>query len=476
MKKDKTIIIILDGLDYFYIKKNIEKFSIFKKLYEEGSLCPLKSVIPADSIPSWTTIYTGLNPAEHGVLESIDYLNFKNKVKGDYSIIEGHSFWDVLGKKGKKVFVFNPFMAYPAWDVNGMMICGPVFEGGDISTNHPEAVDIDKLPAMGGMVDHPTDREMEKFYNDTMKLSQSQFDAFHEYFKEDLYDFAFLGVTTCDRIQHFLWRYTDEGDRTFPKKNNRLKDSILKMYQLMEKNVEKMMEMYGENCNIVVLSDHGHGRRCEKTFYINQWLINEKIIKDKTRKKRCIEYAKNFTLRILANFRKVEKGVDFFKKFEFAHKVKNADYIFSDKKQKVYVPKFDGVNPFGGIMVSRTALKNDTEYEKMRQRIIDGLLKVTDNGKPIMLWVRRREELYEGVKQKNYPDIVFCMRSEYGVDRGLFGKRLFGINAMHEIISGGHRFVGVIMGNRNDVKNVKSVLNIYKYILRISGGNNEEKA
>lgn len=47
-------------------------------------------------------IYTGLNPAEHGVLESIDYLDFKNKVKGDYSVIQGHSFWDVLSEEGKK--------------------------------------------------------------------------------------------------------------------------------------------------------------------------------------------------------------------------------------------------------------------------------------------------------------------------------------------------------------------------------------
>lgn len=463
--KNKTIMVILDGLDYEFIEKNLDNFQLFRKLYGEKKLCPLESVVPADSIPSWTTIYTGKNPAEHGILESIDYLDFKHKVKGDYSVIQGNSFWDVLSKKGKKVFVFNPFMAYPAWDVNGLMICGPVFEGGEVSTNHPEKVDMSNMPDIGGMVEQPTDKEMYNFYRNTMDLSQRQFDTFHKYFTMDRYDFAFLGITTPDRMQHFLWRYNDSGDRTYPKKNNRLDGSILAMYQLMEKNVQKIMDDYGDEYNIVVISDHGHGRRCEKTFYINQWLIDQKLIQDKSKKKRAVEYAKNTLFRIMATMGCVRSGTQFFKQFKFAHKVKNADYVFTSDKEKVYAPKFDGTNPFGGIMVDRAKFASDEAYEEMRQKIIDRLRQVKDNGKPIMIWVKRREEIYAGVKVANYPDIVYRMLPEYGVDRGLYGKRWFGINAMHEVVSGGHQFIGVIMGNRDDLSTVKSVLNIYRYVL-----------
>ena len=65
---------------------------------------------------------------------------------------------------------------------------------------------------------------------------------------------------------------------------------------------------------------------------------------------------------------------------------------------------------------------------------------------------------------------VYRMKPEYGVDRGLYGKKLFGINAMHEVLSGGHQFLGVIMGNRDDVKTVRSVLNMHNYIIRINRG------
>ena len=204
-------------------------------------------------------------------------------------------------------------------------------------------------------MDHPTDKEMPNFYKETMELSRKQFDTFHKYFQKDEYDFAFLGVTTPDRMQHFLWRYTDPGDRTYPGKNN-LQNSILEMYQLMEKNVKRIMDTYGKEYNVIIISDHGHGRRCEKTFYINQWLIDQGIIKDQSKKKRIVEYAKNSMYRFLVTFHMVESGTKFFKQFKFAHKVKNADYIFSDEKQKVYAPKFDGCNPFGGIMVTRSDL------------------------------------------------------------------------------------------------------------------------
>lgn len=464
----KTIFIILDGLDYEFIRLHAEELPVFGRLMEQKRLHRLPSVIPADSIPSWTTIYTGLNPAEHGVLESIDYLDFKNKVKTDASVIQGHTFWDVLSRAGKKVFVFNPFMAYPAWDVNGLMICGPVFEGGDVSTNCPDQVDFAALPAVGGMVDHPTHREMPDFFRNTMDLSQRQFDAFHQYFRAQSYDFAFLGITTPDRMQHFLWRYTDPEDRTYPGETP-LKDSVLRMYQLMEENVDRILREYGEEYNVVAISDHGHGRRCQQVFYINQWLIQNGFIPERSRKKRAVEYAKNATLNVLAKAHCVQAGTGFFKKFKVFHKVKNADHVFH-AKGAVYAPKFDGVNPYGGIAVKRECFASDAEYEDMRQRIIDALKTVCHNGKPVMRWVKRREEIYRGAKVENYPEIVYWMEDDYGAERGLYGKRLFGISPFHEVISGGHRPNGVILSNREDVSEAESVPDIYQYIIRISGG------
>lgn len=465
--KDKVLLVILDGFDYQFIIDHAKELPFFAKLTSEHKLKILESVVPADSIPSWTTIYTGLNPAEHGVIESIDYLNDRDNPTGDASVIKGNAFWDKWSADGKKVLIYNPFIAYPAWEVNGAMICGPVFEGGEISTNSKD-VDVSKLPPLGGLVDHPNKHTMVDFFNSNMKLTQEQFDSFDCIFSEGNYDCAMLGILTSDRMQHFLWKYCDETDRCYVKKSP-LKSSLEQMYQLMEKNVKSIFEKYGDEYNIVVISDHGHGRRCQKTFYINQWLINNGFIPDRSFKNKCTEFAKNGMLTFLAHIHCVQGGSQFFKRFKFAQRVKSADYVFNTKKKKkVYAPSFDGTNPFGGIELCKELFASEEEYEATRDDIINKLCLVEDHGKRIMLWVKKREEIYQGDNVRNYPDIIYRMKNDYGVDRSLFGGRLFGISAFHEVISGGHRYEGVIMSNSDEIANIKSVLDIHGLMVKLS--------
>lgn len=464
MQKEKTILLVLDGLDYSYIERNIEHFHLFKNLFDTARLHILNSVVPADSIPSWITIYTGMNPAEHGILLTIDYLNEKQKIPGQAALVKGKSFWDKIGEKGKKVFVFNPFIASPAWDVNGVMVCRSTLESkNEITTNCPDLVDVASLDLGGTLRKNPTAKELPQFLRDTWKMTDSQFDNFHKYFNKDNYDFGFLGVTTPDRLQHITWKYTDPEDRCFPK-NNPFQNVILEGYKYFEKQIQKFIDLYGEEYNIVVISDHGHGRRCQNVFYINQWLINNNFIPDKSKKKRTIEFLKNSALSNLARIHKVQIGTNFFKKFKFVHKVKNAEHVFKNKGA-IYAPNFDGVNPFGGIAVKEDFFSDHDAYELKRQEIIDKLKLVTDKGKPIMKWVKRREEIYSGKDIKNYPEIIYLMDNDYGVDRGLFGKKIFGISPFHEIISGGHRYEGVIMAtDKNIIEDVESVLDIHKKI------------
>ena len=106
-EKRRTILVVLDGLDFAYIRDHREKLPYFDGLLAQEMLAPLESVVPADSIPAWTSLYTGLNPAEHGMLESIDYLNEKTVKQPDACVIREKTIWDQVGKQGKKEFVFN---------------------------------------------------------------------------------------------------------------------------------------------------------------------------------------------------------------------------------------------------------------------------------------------------------------------------------------------------------------------------------
>jgi len=164
MKERRLILLGIDGMDFDYAWSILDRLPNIRRLSEIGLVKPFRSVFPPDSIPSWITCYTGKDPSEHGVLESINYLAKKNeRIKIDTSIFQGKTFWDIIGASGFEVCVINPFMAYPVWPVNGVMINGPVFISGDIQVSDPSWIeDLTAPRSLGGIVDFPTKKDLKK--------------------------------------------------------------------------------------------------------------------------------------------------------------------------------------------------------------------------------------------------------------------------------------------------------------------------
>ena len=75
------------------------------------------------------SIYTGLNPSNHGLLYIYDVFDPK---LSDLSKLNVHSlevnFWDYLSKNNYKVGVIYPMLMYPSWEVNGVMISKSPFD------------------------------------------------------------------------------------------------------------------------------------------------------------------------------------------------------------------------------------------------------------------------------------------------------------------------------------------------------------
>ncbi len=154
----------MDGLDPDLLERWSEEMPNFRRLLEEGWYRRVDSVFPPDSIPAWASIYTGATPDHHGILDSVDYLDASKQVmKCDTSGLQGNCFWDAASRGGKRVCVVNPFMAYPVWPVNGIMVNGPVFVTGEIQA-YPECLLAEyDVPELGGMVDQPTKKTLGPF-------------------------------------------------------------------------------------------------------------------------------------------------------------------------------------------------------------------------------------------------------------------------------------------------------------------------
>lgn len=447
----------------------------FSSSYNEISEIMTDSTFPPDSICAWTSIYTGENPAEHGLIESIDYLSSKKSQSHEdkSANFRGKTFWDIVGSSGKSVCVINPFIAYPAWKVNGTMVSGPVFEGGSISA-YPESLLAEyKFPSLGGIVDFPDEKELGEFLNRTKDITEQLADVSLKIYKDRKPDLFFLTFLTLDRIKHFFWKFTDKEDSYYPGENP-FQYVIKDFYLLFDKILGKFKETLDKDTALLIISDHGHRRRSSKCLNLNE-ILREKgyLITSgngaKGALKKLIEKTKVFTIAAMSKHGLQDWIYKVAKFVPYRKALKKSTYLIDKENSSVTLSNLCGTNPYGGFDIKG---KTTEEYEKIREGVINELLTLNDAfGETIIKWAKKRELIYTGKHEKRLPDIFFELNEEYGVGLDLFAQPITP-NYTHGKISGGHKREAVLLVYRNDdkIKNIippKSIIGLKDYILKI---------
>ena len=464
MSRRKVVVIGIDGMDYELTSQFLPNLSNIKRISQFGSFLPFSSVFPPDSIPAWITCFTGKDPSEHGILASIDYLS-KKKISVDTSQFQGKTFWDVLGKAGFKVCVINPFLAYPPWEVNGIMISGPVFISGEVQVYNSLKIDLDNVPtSFGGIVDFPKKKDLAKFaekaYKDT--LEQAEFGLY--LFQKFQFDLFFQTFLTLDRIQHFFWRYCDKDDPTYPG-SNPFENIIFKFYKLFDEIVGRFLQLLKPEDILIVISDHGHGRRCIYCFNINEYLRRKGFLKTKGGiKALLIEKMKNNFLYIMNKFGFEDYISTIAKLVPKAKKIKKGEHIIGHSNSLAYLADFSSVSPFGGIFINKHLISN---YTQIKEILIKDLEKFQYKDHKIFRWIKSREEIYNGPYLYKYPDIVFALDYNFGINWSTYTD-IITFNYTHKKISGGHREKGVWISNLSCFNwKMKSIHNFFDFILSL---------
>ena len=471
----KIAIIGIDGLDPLLLSRWRDVLPNFASLFDAGSDISVKSTFPPDSICAWASIYTGENPAEHGLIESINYLDDK-KSKEDIDRSEhfrGKTFWDLAGNEGKSVCVINPFIAYPSWKVNGIMVSGPVFEGGDISTYPEDISEKYKFPPIGGIVDFPEEKDLGEFFERTVKVTEELADVGLQIYKDHRPDLYFLTFLTLDRMKHFFWRFTDKDDVYYPGKNPH-EDSIKDFYVILDGIIGKFRDAIDEETVIMVLSDHGHRRRCTKCLNLNEILRQKGYLETVAKGasgaiKQVVERAKVFTVSSLAKL-DLQDWIYRIAKFIPNRKaLKKSTYLIDSAGSAVTLSNLCGTNPYGGLDIRPGS---DGEYEDLREKVIGELMDLNDSlGVDAVKWAGKKEDLYSGRNDKRLPDVLFELHEEYGVGMDLFCD-LITENFTHKKISGGHKIEAVLLispdnGKINNVNRPDSLIGIKDYIMGV---------
>jgi len=479
-KVEKLVIIGIDGFDKKLLFRFIDELPNFKNIIDGSPNISFNSTYPYDSETAWATIYTGLNPAKTGV---VSYKNpfVENKIeineKYIYKQLKGRTFWDYAGRK---VCILFPHAAYPAWQVNGIMVSRSMKAGEGLPiTSYPKKIfDEQKFSSLNTVRKIPSRKNLDKVVRTSKELIINELNFGLDILKKHECNLFFIYSSTIDYIQHFFWNYFDENDPTFPG-NNPYKNIIKEFYIYYDRFIGKFLENLDENTGLIILSDHGHGMRPVKIVNINRILKQHGFLSLKSNNKQnasyILQYIKESTKAIVTNYQLGEFAKIIFRKFPSLKEGYVKSSIVDWENTLAHVSDPSGIKSYsyGGIVLNRDKIPSIEKYEEIRDNIINKLRLLKDPVTEVSLfkWVRRREELYDGEYLWMYPDIVFELRDEYGVGWEIC-KPLITNSKTHLLQPGGHKVDTAVLLLHNLPKPKKSracLMDVTPSILNLLG-------
>lgn len=212
---------------------------------------------------------------------------------------------------------------------------------------------------------------------------------FHELAKKD-WDILVGVLMGPDRVQHMMWRHIDPQHPAHdPEEAKLYRDSILGVYQTVDKFVGVARKLLPAHTRLFVISDHGFGP-FHKGVNLNRWLQQEGYLVLKTDKPQG------------------ETG----REYEFWE-------VTDWRRTRAYAPGLSGIyiNVIGREPLG--AVEPGAQYQQLREEIRRKLQNLTDpeTGRRVVHRVYRREELYQGPYLEELPDLIIGYERGYRTER-----------------------------------------------------------
>ena len=286
MKKNKTLIIGWDAADWKFLNPLIDQGHMpnLKKLVEGGVMGKLSTLDPPLSPTLWTSIATGKRPYKHGIH---GFTEPRPDGKGlrpmNITARQCKAIWNILTQHGLKTHVVGWWPSHPAEPINGVMVSNLYQQSGKTTP--------DNWPMQKGTL-HPA--EQEELYKSLrvhkMEITSNHVDPFIPRLREidqredrrpasmvgliadcasihsaatyilEQEDWDFVGVY-YDGIDHFCHGFMKYHPPKRPHISQRdfdlYKDVVNGACRYHDMMLGRLLELAGEDTNVILLSDHG---------------------------------------------------------------------------------------------------------------------------------------------------------------------------------------------------------------------------
>jgi len=286
LKRVKKVFVI--GLDSaspeLLFGRFLEDLPNIRRLLEKSIYGSMESTIPAITIPAWMTMVTGKDPGELGLY------GFRHRKSGTYNetwianslMVKEKAIWHYIAEKGKKSVLIGIPPSYPPMKVKGWLVSCFITPDSNSKYTYPEELksEIEKLVGeyIFDVVFRKDDRSRIK--EELWEMTRKRFEVIRYLIQEKDWDYFHFVEIGLDRVHHAFWKFFDRNHHLYPGRNE-YENVIPEYYKLLDREIGKTLKLLDlEETAISIVSDHGI-KAMKGAFAINQWLIDEGLLKIK---------------------------------------------------------------------------------------------------------------------------------------------------------------------------------------------------
>lgn len=282
----KLLLIGWDAADWQMIQPLVDsgEMPTLKSLMDKGVIGNISTLQPPLSPMLWTSIATGKRAYDHGILGFAEFNSEKQSVEPIRATKrKAKTFWNILNEAGLKTNVINWWPSHPAEKLNGICISNFYHQGaGEIGKEwplEPSSVFPENLRSVFGELRmHPGELTLAHiwpFIPDAHKLDPendrvlkplirvlahccSIHNAATHALENTEWDLTAVYYEAIDHFSHLAMKYHPPQQEGIEKEEYELYKNIMNSaYKFHDMMLERLINLAGEDCHIMLVSDHG---------------------------------------------------------------------------------------------------------------------------------------------------------------------------------------------------------------------------
>ncbi|MBL8150047.1 MAG: alkaline phosphatase family protein, partial [Blastocatellia bacterium] len=387
--------------------------------------------------------------------------NFRLKAMSTLDI-KTKTIWELLSERGRKVGVINDPCSYPALQVNGFLVCGMLWPGGEQPYTYPESLAAELEKAVPNYIVDVNLHNKEKIEiaKELFRSIDTRLQASLYLMKQHDWDLFWTVFTESDRAQHRLWAAWDKTHPRHADEPEELRTAVLDLYEKLDAAVGAILAEVEQETTVFIVSDHGFGP-FYAAFDLPKWLLDEGYIVERGEKAFLKSALKKIGVfdEVASVYKAVRKpfekeiayGTNKFKSQEASTEDYFAKLDWS--KTRAYYTLDGGIRinlkgrePYGIVSVE--------EAEELKEQIRSKLLEHKfPNGEPVFRYILTQQEAFNGPYSHFAPDLVVAI-NHTGYNGSLKGNKYL-MPSNHN--TGEHTPYGVFIACGKNIKQGQKV-------------------